>query len=157
MAGARRSMQSGVSLVEVLMTLFIMALATSLVVMTIPERDRGVDREAERLVRVLDKSQRLAKVSGQTIGIRAGPDRFAIVRRNNETWQSVPDGEFVLEAGVRLNLNEIPSPDGDRPNDWPQVSFDPLGHDSVARILVEEGRERRIVVLGPGGVSLEEQ
>lgn len=157
MTEARPSMQSGVSLVEVLMTLFIMALATSLIVMTIPEREKSVDREAERLVRVLDKSQRLAKVSGQTVGVRADVDRFAIVRRNNEAWQSVPDGEFVLEPGVRLNLNEIPNPDGDRPEDWPQVSFDPLGHDLVARILVEEGRERRVVLLGPDGVSVEVQ
>lgn len=139
------------------MTLFIMALATSLVVMTIPERDKRVDSEAERLVYVLDKSQRLAKISGQTIGVRAETDQYAIVRRNNETWQSIPDGEFFLEAGVRLNLNELPSLDGDRPEDWPQLSFDPLGHDPSARILVEEGRERRVVTLGPDGVAIEER
>ncbi len=150
-------MQSGVSLVEVLMTLFIMALATSLIVMTIPERDRAVDREAERLVTVLDKSQRLAKVSGQTVGFRADVDRFEVVKRNNEVWQSIPDGEFRLEPGVRLNLDELPEQDGERPENWPQISFDPLGHDLEARILVEEGRERRIIMLGPDGVEVEAQ
>ncbi len=58
------SSQSGMSLVEVLVALFILALASAAIVMTLPRQSSGLDRELARLEDAIERISDEAISSG---------------------------------------------------------------------------------------------
>ena len=59
------SSQSGMSLVEVLVALFILALASAAIVMTLPRQPSGLDRELARLEDAIERISDEAISSGE--------------------------------------------------------------------------------------------
>lgn len=66
------SSQSGMSLVEVLVALFILALASAAIVMTLPRQPSRLDREVARLELAIDRLADEAIASGEVRAIRLG-------------------------------------------------------------------------------------
>ena len=150
-----RSSQAGVTLVEVMMAMMIMALATTMVVMTMPQRPSPVSQEAEKLVETLDRAKRQAQVSGQTFGVRATRASYQVVRRSGGAWLPVAGALQKLPDGVSLQYVERKGEAEERPEGWPQVWFDPLGHSEAARFRVQARRESVDVISDAAGVTLE--
>ncbi len=137
--------QSGFSLIELMMAIFIMALTTSLIVMTLPPRAGLVETEAEKLSRTITLAADRAMVSGQLTGVKVSSEGYELVRRQNDAWQVIPDTVYELPGDMSLVFKQA-----DRtqyPDDWPEIRFDPVGQTVEAELVLRGKRGRATVFI----------
>jgi type II secretion system protein H len=135
---------SGFSLVEVLVTLLITALASALIVATARPSD-PLKTEGERLTRALEQMQSQARISGTPMGMVLEPNGYAIVAWREGTWSTVGSQKHALASGVSIRW-ALPSskagPAAAETQLSPDLIIDPLGHSTVEPIVLEtKGRE----------------
>ncbi len=145
----KRSTSAGFSLVEMLVTVFIMGLATSLVILTIPEPGGRLQREADRLVAELERLSERALASGEVAGLDSQIDGYALAVRRNGTWQIDERSRHALPRGMQLRVEGGAAGEGDAAR--PELRFGPLGHALEARLVLEDGTQQFTVEIGPDG------
>lgn len=134
--------QAGFSLVEVMVAMFILALAGALVVMSIPHREGGVDVEVRRFEDVLDRVSANAIVSGQTHAVHVEPDGYRIYRRVADRWVEAGKMRVVLPGSVRIGISSGREAAGD---DAPQIIADPVGRIYGPDLRFTTGAQTRAV------------
>lgn len=133
-ASSPRDRQRGFSLVEVLVTLSVTALAASLIVMTARPAD-PLKQEAERLEKTLDQLSERARVSGTPTGLIVKGNAYVPAHWAGGAWQSADEQRHELGEALTLVLS---APHADRP----ALVFDPLfPAPSPDLIIRHEGRE----------------
>lgn len=150
----KRSSSAGFSLVEMLVTVFIMGLATSLVILTIPEPATRLQREADRLVAELERLSERALTSGEVAGLDAEVGSYARAVRRNGTWRIDERSRHPLPRGMQLLIE--PGVEGEADPALPELRFGPLGHAIPARFVLEDGTRRLAFEIGPDGAVMPE-
>jgi type II secretion system protein H len=159
----RHSSQAGVSLIEVLAALAIVALMGAIAVVMLDARRTPLDVSAERLTRALAEARQEALLSGQVIGFSAAPDfgGWTFHEYRSGTWRIIADHPALervrLAEGLTLEAREgaIAARGGEAPAFVPQVWFDPTGFDApFAYVLADADQSRLIVRLDDGRVRL---
>jgi Tfp pilus assembly protein FimT len=141
---APRSCQAGVSLVETLAALAIIALVTGVAVVMLRPEDAPEQIEGEALVRALNEARQDALVTGRHVGFAARQDGrgyqffqfedgFWRVRTDHPAFDAhrFEDPDLVLsvqsgaiarrgESGLSTSASDVPAP---------EVWFDPTGFD----------------------------
>ena len=140
------SRQDGLSLVEVMVTLGILAAATALIIATAPKQD-PLRVEASKLEQQLSRLEALAEASGAPTGLAVRADGYEAVRWQAGTWQPLPGGARALPRGLELAAIERP-----RAETLPAIIFDPLGH-SIVPPLTLRGANGVVTVDTPGAGS----
>lgn len=150
--GARRRSEAGFTLVELMVTLFIMGLAGAAIVLTLPDHRRPLSEEAERFAARLTRAKEEAILTNRAVdvGVTDAGYRFRVLARG--TWTPLaerPFGEEAWDEGVsaRLQAEEGRS----------SVRFDPAGGAGAAVVtLSREARSVRVIVDEAGNVHVDD-
>jgi type II secretory pathway pseudopilin PulG len=135
--------------VEILVALFIMALASAMVVMAMPARPDALDAEADHfadtLQRVLDQSI----TRGQAHGIRVEETSYTVYARVGGRWVSAPGGSARLPDGMSMGVATATNEADDT---LPQIVADASGIVSGPSVRIVRGtRSREIKLSGTTG------
>ena len=90
-----RAGEHGFTLVELMVVIVIIALATTAVVLAVPERGGSVRAEAERFAARAKAARDSAIVEARAASLEAGPGGYAIARRAGGAWQPVAQYEWA--------------------------------------------------------------
>lgn len=148
--------EAGLSLVEVLVALSIVALATTIITLTLagpPPRAR----ESERLRATLEQTADRALVTGRPAAILVDGRTYTAAIWQDGSWRTLPGASRTLPAGMTLTApRERQAGYSGQGDDEPALIFDPLGHSGFAVIdLVRGGAVTRFTALPDGRIATE--
>lgn len=148
--------QSGFSLVEVLMTVFVLAIAASVIVVTLPKGTSPVMREAKRFEGVVSFSMRQALVGGVPVGLKVSKTGYVVTVWQGEEWQSLPDTEYHLPDNMQLagGPEEVTE---NMPEDWPSVVFHPLSGTDVSFFVLRHAQNTVEIAITTDGRAILER
>ena len=146
------SRQRGMTLVEVMMVVFIIGLSAGLVVLTLPARDPVQLVEARDFAQAVRTTQDAAILSGQPTAIQVTEDGYFTLNWSGQDWTLRRGGKTLPRAVDLVIRSGIP----ERPEDWPQLIFDPTGVNAATEFRFAGGGERvDVLVLENGEVQIE--
>ena len=149
-----RDLQAGLSLVEIMVTLSIIGVATSLILLTIPTRPLH-KQEASRLQEALEQTAGRSRITGQPMGLVIEGQRYSSAVWQNGTWRLLTS--YSLPSDITLQIDgKPPATPEEGEASVPAVIFDPLGH--TAPISIELIRNRAVTsltLLPDGQVAVE--
>ncbi|WP_306016090.1 GspH/FimT family pseudopilin [Oceanicaulis sp. MMSF_3324] len=165
-----RSSQAGVSLIETLAALAIIALVTGVAVVMLQPEDSPAQVEGEALVRVLNEARQEALVSGQHVGFGARFDGrgYQFYRFEEGAWRVRTDHPafdahrfedrdlfLSVQSGAIAQRSETSLEDSGETLNGPEVWFDPTGFDQpFAYELRGPEAVRQIARNGAGRLTL---
>ena len=172
-----RSSQAGVSLIETLAALAIIALVTGAAVVMLQPEDSPPQLEGEALVRALNEARQDALVSGQHVGFSARFDGrgYQFYRFEDGVWRvradhpafdahrfEDPDLILSVQSGAIARRGEASLDDATAVLEGPEVWFDPTGFDQpfayelrgpeAVRVIGRDG-EGRLSLLDPNAAE----
>ncbi len=121
--------QRGFTLVELMMVLAVLALAATVVLLTLPAGSARVQDEADRLAVRIAALRDLAIVEGRPMALVVRPSGYGFERRLRGEWSDVPGRSFADRAwpqGVAL------AGDGGTVR---RIAFDPAGMTGARQTL----------------------
>ena len=149
---ARRD--AGMTLVEVMMVIFIIGLATTVAVITLPPREAAEARMLRQVETALGQAQDRAVLTGEVIGLQQTEAGFELLSWTGEEWLLLQGGLLRLPADVEV---EILPPEDQRRNgrDAPaRIVFNPLGRAEPITLSVSwRGWSERIALNTDGEVA----
>lgn len=135
-AGDLRS-DAGLSLVEIMVALFIVGLASSFVVLNIPRTPTPLEEARRQVEDVLVTSARLAEIAGEPRGLKIRQDRLEVLVFRDGEWRAPKEfnslKDVVWGEAVRMSRpvdrREARSQREDEEEEslQPDIWFDPTG------------------------------
>lgn len=148
-------MQSGMSLIEVLVALFILAMASAAIMMTLPRQPSGLDREIARLEGTIDRLAGQAIASGEVHALRLTEAGYVAEAWRNDDWSPLRNSVHTLPASIRVSVAERPSA-SEPAKTWPDIVMDTTGIVTARDLVIRDGAgEYRLAVESDGAVSVE--
>ncbi len=148
----RRHNTKGFTLVELIMSLFVIGLITGAVIWTLPTGRADADKEAVRLAARLKSTSQESILSGEVLGVSIADDRYAFHRFRRGQWMRLNDGAVFedrkLTAGVGIRLVPMGQSsagvsgevfnvfDTEEFSDQPNLIFYPVGMNEPFQIMV---------------------
>ena len=86
--------QMGFTLVELMLVIFIIGIASTAVVMTVRSPDRGVRDEAERFAARVAALRDNAILQSRSLAVTVRPSGYAFEARNNGAWVPLSEAPF---------------------------------------------------------------
>lgn len=129
---------------EILVALFIMALASAMVVMVIPSRPDALDAEAGQFEAVLQRTLDQAISRGQAHGIRVEEKSYRVYARVAGRWVPASGGAEALPDGITMGVLEARGEAGEA---LPQIVADAAGILSGPGVRFARGSRFRDVTL----------
>ena len=105
------------------MVVFIIGLATGLVVLTIPPRPTPEQATAQAFAAAISQAQDEAIMTGQPIGLMMVDNGYSLAQYRSGRWQAGPKTRF--KRGLRIDQLRVS--DDAPPEGWPDLVFDPTG------------------------------
>lgn len=151
---ATESRQTGISLVEIMVTLAIIGVATSLVLLTIPTRPL-FKQETTRLQETLEQTAGRSRITGQPMGLVIEGQTYSPAIWQNGSWRLL--ASYTLPSDFRVEIDgETPARPEDGEPAVPVIIFDPLGHTQpVALDLIRNRAGTRLILRPDGAVDME--
>lgn len=147
-----KSLQSGFSLVEVIVTVFILAMATSFIVVTLPQNPSPLVREAKRLQAFLELATKQSRTGGLPLGLIAEETGYSLAVWRNGEWNHITGTGHTLGHGIRLASYPEDAPDArEVPETWPVAMFDPIGAATALQFELRQDRRQVSVRLREDG------
>lgn len=142
------------SLVEIMVTLSIIGVATTLILLTIPTRPL-FKQEASRLQEALEQTAIRSTVTGQPMGLIIEGQSYTPAIWQNGSWRLLANYRLPSDLSLQIGGRPPTLPeDGEPP--VPAVIFDPLGHtDPIAVELVGSRAVTSLTLLADGRVDVE--
>lgn len=117
---------AGLSLTEVMVSIFILSLATSAIVLSAPERPDPLDTSVARVTADIERLMDLSMVSGNIMGMDINSAGYQIVTLRSGIW--VPVNRPVKLSDVTLTDDSKRRTEDDVEDAvMPEVQFDPTG------------------------------
>lgn len=137
----------GFTLLELLAVLVITALASTLVVLTLPDTRRDLHDQADALASALGHARDEAILSLRMVEVSIDAGGYAFRRQAQQRWVPLDEKPFAAmrwPAGVQAQM----------PVGGTQVSvrFDPTGAATPQRIALADGQQQLQVVVDAAGV-----
>ena len=146
--------QAGLSLVEIMVTLSIVAIATTLILLTIPTR-HVFKQESDRLREALEQAANHALITGQPVGLIVEPHSYSPALWQNGSWRPLEKYQLPKDISIRIE-GEPPAPREEDEDPIPAVIFDPLGHTPPVSVeLHRNGVLTGLTLLPDGSVRME--
>ena len=147
--------EQGMTLVEVMMVVFLIGLTSSIVVFTLPERAKPIERAADRFEQDVKMAADRAILTGRVQGIDVLERGYARVEWQPETqsWDQLRGAQGQRDE-LQLRLINVAEAND---NLAPELRFDPTGVNSAFDLELIVGRDRTRLTLSPdGGVARDE-
>ena len=106
MRSAKRQRSSGFTLVELLVVLVIIGLASAAVVLAIPDPEGSLQTEAERFAARAKTARDLAIVQSRPALLRIEADGYSVVRRSDGVWQEAERYDWAEGTEVEVSGGE---------------------------------------------------
>ncbi len=141
--GSSRTVHQGFTLIELMVVLVIIGLASAAVVLAIPDPKGRVVGEAERFAARALAVRDDAIVQGRTLAIFINTNGYAVERRAHGRWQAASDRVFAPVDWTAGTLVTSPTS---------RISFDSTGAvgDPLIVELSRGGERARIDITGDG-------
>ena len=154
MARADLPKDAGLSLMEVLTALAVIAILTGAVIVSMGSRPSETRQAADQLITRLAEAREFALVSGETIGFAADFDQrgWRFFHATDGLWEVMGDhpalGVEPLPRGVSIYVAEgaLPRREDDETSEAPQVFFDPTGFDQPFAYIIRSDEDRFTVL-----------
>lgn len=156
--------EGGFTMVEVLLVVFIVGLATGLIVMSLPEGDGPLDRDARRVASALDGISDRAVMTGMVHAIKVRSDGFDVAQRIGGNWTPVrqlgqdlsttvsaafePPTRPRTRSRTQTRAQREAKPDYD-------IHFDPTGRPVDGTIVLTNRRDARRIPLNGTGEAVQ--
>ena len=150
MTRARQS-ELGFTLIEIMMVVFIIGLASGVVIMSLPERASGLQQDALVLQRDVDALANRAVLTGVPHALAFNGRAYEGLARRSGEWVALRGVTREISTGVALRVEGA----GERTGDTARIVFDPTGAPSGATLSVSALGERFDIALSnsaPGPV-----
>ena len=135
-----RDEASGFTLVELMVVLVILGLASAVVILSVPERGGSLVAEAERFAARAKSARDNAILDSRAASVAIGPGGYDVTRRTEAAHYDWVAGTQPDQSGLR----------GGR------IRFDPTGLADPARIVLRRGaRQVAIDIGGDGNVRVQ--
>lgn len=144
--------EAGMTLTEVLVAVFIMALAAGMVIMTIRPGADPLEDAATRLEQDVSAALDLALVTGIPQGLIVTQSGYQRVSWSNRTWVTAPSSAVSLSRGVVFDARRTSartSPDKDPFQ--PDIVLDTTGIVQGERLRLVRGRKTIALDIAPNG------
>ncbi|MEQ8507469.1 MAG: type II secretion system minor pseudopilin GspH [Rhodospirillaceae bacterium] len=144
----------GFTLIELIMSLFVIGLVTGAVIWTLPTAGTDVDKEAVRLAARLKSTSQESILSGEVLGVSIADDRYAFHRFRRGQWARMNDGavfeDRTVTSGVGVQLvsfgqtfenvsrQVLRVSDTVESQDQPNLIFHPVGMNEPFQIMVSD-------------------
>lgn len=148
--------QSGMTLVEVLLVVFIVGLVAGIAVMTLPERTTPREKAVADLERSLRDIRDMSVLTGDTMALRSADGAISLMRWDGYEWKETGRSLANLPDGVQVRLAAADDRRRPDPQESRMLVFDPLGVSEPASLIVTyRGFERTLSIGADGEVTLE--
>lgn len=143
---ARLPRAGGFTLVELLAVVALIGLATTTVLLTLPDGDAALYRQADGFGLALRRAQEEAILGGRAVRVGADAGGYRFGRQEFGRWRPLDDGPFAprhWSEGVQAVLPQRQQSVGFR--------FDPTGAAEPQQLLLVHGQARVWISVDPGG------
>ncbi|WP_341197781.1 prepilin-type N-terminal cleavage/methylation domain-containing protein [Hyphomonas chukchiensis] len=147
---------AGMSLIEVLVAVFIMALAAGMVAMTMRAPADPLEEAAARLERDITSAMDLALVTGAPQGLKLTDEGYQLVTWRNQAWLPAAGGKVSFARNVAFDRSRAPpqrSGNGPgSPNEAPpEVILDTTGTAQADPLILERDNQTIELTIAPDG------
>ena len=126
------------TLVEVMLVLFIIGIASTVVVMTLPPQETPARSTANDLARTLQTAQDRAILTGNPIGVTLKDQTIGTAIWRGSAWQA---DRQVLRIPRTVDLRLLNAVSNDEALDVPAIIFDATGVNSELSFRIDGRRE----------------
>ncbi|MCI4645403.1 MAG: GspH/FimT family pseudopilin [Hyphomonadaceae bacterium] len=165
-----REGEAGFTLVELLVVVFIIALMSTIVVLSLPEGNTPLRGMTQALALKLNQAGRESILTGEPVALAmAGEESFRFERYRDGEWSTedlrhlalqtrdTASGVSVSIAHQSASLRPVAASTGREGDDTPgdqfhrQVVFSPLGEATPAEIRLQDGAEEAVIRITESG------
>ncbi|MGH1420323.1 MAG: prepilin-type N-terminal cleavage/methylation domain-containing protein [Hyphomonas sp.] len=134
---------AGFSLTEVLAAVFIVAVASTFIVLTGPKQPDALARQGKSVSALLSKSVDEAMITGETYGLSITEAGYQPIKWVAPKWQAATDDVIPHEPDVRLAQSNVQKKLGLNTSTAlsPAFTMDPTGYASGAPVTFEFGND----------------
>ena len=138
-----RSAEHGFTLIELLVTLFIIALLSAAVIAALPDPGGGLTVEAERFAARVRAAQERAVMDNRSISIRVDEAGYAFEWSEAGEWRPIGRRPFDSRGWQQGTTAEVAGTD--------RIQFDSTGFAEARNIVLIRDRDRVVVEIANGG------
>lgn len=142
--------ESGVTLVEMLVTLSIAALSAVLIMLTVRPAD-PLRSQGENLTRALEQLDARARITGKPVGLVLERTGYNAVIWDEAGWSYLPGTQHQLPDRVSFRIDDVARQKTDV-HPLPSLVFDPLGHSTLSPVTLVSGNTE-LTVTPPGAAA----
>ena len=165
--------QRGVTLVELLVVLTMIALLASIVVLSTPPAQSDAMKSAEQFAARIDFASQEAITSGRVIGVIAQPDGYQFYSYDRGVWTELAEkilGAEAFSSTIAVDLELAESAKKNEPQDMsretkrddetprPTIIFAPTGETTPFSVVFADRRNQyRVTLSDSGAVQLSKE
>lgn len=150
---SRFNLSKGFTLIELVMSLFILGLVTSAVIWTLPDRSTDVDKEARKLAAQLRIAADESILSGEIVGISISDNQYAFHKFRRGAWIPLKDHSALRSHTLKPGITASVGQDGatlskssrqaslDRIASQPNVVFYPATPNNSFKIILDDAED----------------
>ncbi|RRT99697.1 GspH/FimT family pseudopilin [Stenotrophomonas sp. 278] len=142
----RRPRMAGFSLLEVLLVMAIAGMATTAVLLTLPDGDAALHRQADTLGTHLRRAKEQAVLGGRSFRVDVDAAGYRFFRVDHGHWLPYHDGPFR-----ERRWTDGVSPVGQDDEQRSVFRFDPIGMAEPEALVLHNGRQRVTVAVQRSG------
>ena len=143
--------QSGMTLVEVMLVVFIVGLVAGIAVMTLPDRPDPREKAVKDLGSAVRDIQDMSILTGDTYALRAADGAISLMRWDGFDWQETGRSLAELPDGVDVTLQRPDERSRQDRNTSRMLVFDPLGASEPADIVISYAGFSQTLSIQPDG------
>lgn len=142
--GARAA--RGFSLLELMLVVGIIGMAATAVLLTLPDADAALHRQADAFGTHLRRAQEHAILGGRAVRVAVEPGGYRFARLDHGQWLPLVDGPFSTRPWTDGVVPLIA-----RGNEQVGFSFDPTGMAEPQSLQLDNGRQRVAIRVARSG------